>query len=269
MPTSYWIIISIFWSSCLLAQSHDFKRIYRLERTAEQIQVDKMKQLYLLENAYSLSKYSPTGDFLYRYNENNLGEISFVDVSNPLRVMVYYDDYTTLVLLDRTLSEVQRHDLSELDLAQVQALGLASDNNIWLFDNNTYTLKKIDAQNQVLAESVDLSLLLTENITPTLLLEKAARVYLNAPDAGILVFDIFGNYIKTIEITGLDAFQVYDEQLFYVQDQELYSYHLKTFFTQKIELPILEKNLKQVYVNQNIIYLHYKNYVDIIGLKKK
>ena len=146
------------------------------------MEVDKMQQLYLLIGDNDLQKYDVNGTLLCRFNENNLGPISYVDVSNPFRILVYYDDYTTVIFLDRTLSEIQRNDLSDLDLPQVEALGTASDNNLWLFDNNTYTLKKLDQSNEVLVESLDLNLLLTEPLYPVRLLEANNRVYLNSPN---------------------------------------------------------------------------------------
>ena len=95
------------------------------------------------------------------------------------------------------------------------------------------------------------------------------RVYLNAPDIGILVFDIFGNYIKAIDILGLDYFQLYENQLFYVEDETLQSYHLLSFFKQKIELPILKPHLQQLFISQELLYLNYQLNTEIYQLKKK
>ncbi|BDS14065.1 hypothetical protein [Aureispira anguillae] len=251
------------------AQDYTFKPLKTISKTTRWMEVDKMKHLYLIEDDHTLSKYSPDGLLLYQFNENSLGQISYVDISNPLRVLVYYDDYATVLFLDRTLSEIQRHDLSILDISQVQALGTASDNTIWIFDNNSYTLKKIDSQNNVLAESTDLNLLLSEEIIPNRLTEVNSRVYLNSPNLGILVFDIFGNYIKTIEIPQLDYFQLYEGQLFYVEKKIFQAYHLLSFQTKKIELPFVKDNLEQISIAQERIYIKYPNKINIIDLKQK
>ena len=266
---AFLFVLLLSCSTIGYAQEYTFKALKSIPKTSRWIEVDKMKQLYLIEDAHTLLKYSSDGDLLSQFNENSLGEISYVDVSNPFRILVYYNDYATVLFLDRTLSEIQRHDLSDLDIPEVRALGTASDNNTWLFDNNTYTLKKINSQNEVVAESSDLSLLLTDALDPNRLIETNARVYLNSPNLGILVFDVFGNYIKTIEILNLDYFQVYEGQIFYVEDKKFKTYHLLSFLTKEIKMPIIEEKLEQLCIAQERLYIKYANEIDIITLKKK
>lgn len=266
---AFLFVLLLSCSTIGYAQEYTFKALKSIPKTSRWIEVDKMKQLYLIEDAHTLLKYSSGGDLLYQFNENSLGEISYVDASNPFRVLVYYNDYATVLFLDRTLSEIQRHDLSNLDIPEVRALGTASDNNTWLFDNNTYTLKKINSQNEVVAESSDLSLLLTDVLDPNRLIETDARVYLNSPNLGILVFDVFGNYIKTIEILNLDYFQVYEGQIFYVEDKKFKTYHLLSFLTKEIKMPIIEEKLEQLCIAQERLYIKYDNEINIFTLKRK
>ncbi len=248
---------------------YNYQLIASIAQKARWMEVDKMQQLYLLVGDHNLQKYDVQGELLYRFNENSLGPITYIDVSNPFRILVYYDDYTTVIFLDRTLSEIQRHDLSALDLPQVEALGTASDNNLWLFDNNSYTLKKLDQKNEVLVESLDLNLLLSEPLNPVRLLESNNRVYLNSPNLGLLVFDLFGNYIKTIPLLGLDYFQCYEGQIFYTQDKKLQAYHLLSFQYKNIDLPVLEGNLEQLCLAQDRLYAKYPTKIEIIRVQKK
>lgn len=269
MMVSFFFSIFLSFSSIAYAQDYTFKPLKTISKRTRWMEVDKMKHLYLIENDHTVLKYSPDGELLYQFNENGLGQISYIDISNPFRILLYFDDYATVIFLDRTLSEIQRHDLSELDIPQVQALGTASDNNIWVFDNNSYTLKKVDSQNQVVVESTDLSLLLSEALDPNRLLEVETRVYLNSPNLGILVFDVFGNYIKTINIPKLDYFQLYEGQIFYVEDKKFKTYHLLSFQTKEIKLPVIEDNLEQLCIAQEHLYIKYPNKIDVIRLKKK
>ncbi len=269
MSRIYFFLLILVICNSSTAQNYTFKPLKTVAKTVRWMEVDKMRHLYLIEDDHSLLKYSPEGELLYQFNENALGEISYLDVSNPFRILVYYDEYATIIFLDRTLSETRRHDLSDLDIPQVQAIGTASDNNIWLFDNNTYTLKKVDSQNEVVAESSDLNLMLSEDLNPSSLVEFDVRVYLNSPNIGVLVFDVFGNYIKTIDIPELDYFQLYEGQLFYVEDKTFKTYHLLSFQTEEIKLPIIEAGLQQLCIAQERLYLRYSNKIDIVALQKK
>lgn len=266
---SLFFLLSFLGASCYSQDNYSFQSIAKVEQEARWMEVDKMQQLYLLVGNNNLQKYDVKGTLLYSFNENNLGPISYIDVSNPFRILVYYDSYTTVVFLDRTLSEIQRHDLSTLDLHQVDVLGTASDNNLWLFDNNTYTLKKLDQKNEILVESMDLNLLFTEALTPVRILETNNRVYLNSPNLGLLVFDLFGNYIKTIPLLNLNYFQWYEDQIFYTQERKLQAYHLLSFQYKNIDLPILEEDLEQLSIAQDVIYIKNPNNIKIIRVKKK
>ncbi|MDC0230576.1 hypothetical protein OAK19_01285 [Aureispira] len=262
-------ILFLFSAYCSSCQDYNFSPIQTINKKVRWMEVDKMKQLYLIKDDHSLLKYDSDGKFICQFNENTLGEISFIDISNPFRILVYYNDYATVVFLDRTLSEIQRHDFSDLDIPQIQAICTASDNNIWLFDNNSYTLKKVNNQNDILLESADLNLLISEGLIPNRMIEFETKVYLNSPNIGILVFDVFGNYIKTLDIKELDFFQLYEGQIFYVKNKSFKTYHLLSFLTEEIKLPIIEEGLKQLCIAQERLYLRYSNDIKIVALEKK
>lgn len=262
-------IISLMTSDSLLAQKYTIAPLDTIHKETRWIEVDKMQHLYLIEEEHGLSKYSSSGELLYQFNENNLGEISALDVQNPFYILVYYNDYATLVLLDRTLSEIRRQDLTDLGIDQIKAIAMASDNNIWLFDNTTYTVKKINAQNQVLLESIDLSLEINETINPTRLVEYNNKIYLNSPEIGIFVFDSYANYFKTIYIKELDYFQLYENQLFFIKDNKFQTYNLLSFQTEIVDLNIMKPFVNQASVAQERLYLNFENRVEIIKLKVK
>jgi hypothetical protein len=250
------------------AQKQELVIVDTIPVAARWIVTDKMQHLFVVKNDHTLLKYDAKGELLYKYNENSLGEISSVDVQNPFFILVYYNDYTTVVILDRTLSEVRRQDLADLNIDQVQAIGIASDNNIWLFDNNTFTLKKIDAQNQILLESNDLSKLSDDLPTPTQLIEYQNQIYLNSPETGILVFDQYATYFKTISVQEVAQIQLYEQQIFFVKEHQIQAYELRSFLTQKISLPFKNKKTEQINIAQGRLYLRLSDYILVAQFKK-
>lgn len=249
---------------------YSFKSIATLSQNVDYIHVDRLQRLYLVQNDYELIQCDAKGTPLYAFNENTLGPITYVDVNNPFRLLVYYDDYATVVLLDRTLSELQRYDLSGLNLPQTQAIGMASDNHLWVFDLSTATLKKIDQSDQVLVESLELDLLLPEPLNPIRVMEHNNRVYLHDPKVGILVLDVFGTYVKTIPLPAtVSYFQWQDEKLLYTHQNILHAYEPATFLTQQIPLSIIQENAQQVCITQELLYVRYPDRVAIFRLRKK
>ena len=73
---------------------------------------------------------------IYSYSNKNLGKISQVDVSNPLRPLLLYRDMGVICVLDNTLSQQEKNiDLNSLSLYQTNCIANSNfDNGIWLFD---------------------------------------------------------------------------------------------------------------------------------------
>jgi hypothetical protein len=72
----------------------------------------------------------------FEYKNISLGKITHIDKQNPLKTVVYYEDFNTIVLLDNQLNELQKINLSENEIPILAtALGLASQNRLWIYNN--------------------------------------------------------------------------------------------------------------------------------------
>src|SRR5690606_16861793 len=119
-----------------------------------------------------------------RFNNNKLGNLQHIDATDPFNVLLYYPDYFTVLTLDRTMNITSEYDLTNLNLIEVEAIGMSNDNNVWLYDEVTFKLRKVDRNGQVLLESVELNLLLQYTPHPNFILERENKVYLNNPETG-------------------------------------------------------------------------------------
>ncbi len=69
------------------------------------------------------------------YKNVSLGKITRADIQNPLLIVLFYEQFNTIVLLDNQLNEIRRIDFGDHeDQLIVRAAGLASQNRLWLFD---------------------------------------------------------------------------------------------------------------------------------------
>lgn len=178
---------------------------------------DKLQQVYIVTPQNEVIKYDKRGKEVFRYNNNRLGHLAKVDVTNPFNILLYYPDYLKVITLDRTLSPVGEFNLIDLGVTNVKAIGLSNDNNIWLFDDLGFRLKKVDQFGKVLLESGDLSLLLNRGFVPNHIVERNNMVYVNVPDTGVFIFDNFGRYLSMIELKEVEEFQVIDDQLVFLR----------------------------------------------------
>src|SRR5262245_29181202 len=74
--------------------------------------VDNLDNIYILNSRNQVKKVSPAGDSVAVFNDiKRFGKASLLDVSNPLKVLLYYKDFATIVVLDRLLNAVNTIDL--------------------------------------------------------------------------------------------------------------------------------------------------------------
>jgi hypothetical protein len=247
--------------------------IKKLEIKTRFVEVDRLQQIYAVTDDHTLMKFSASGEIPKSFNENSLGAISSVDVSNPFQPMVFYNEYQTAVVLDRSLSELYRFRLSELNFTQIDALALSSDNMLWLYDPNNFKLIKFESNGTVNLESPDLSMILETSFFPKNLREAEFKVFASDPTNGMLIFDNFGNFIQRISILDINYFQVSGNFLIWMDaDYQLHRMHLKTFREQISPLRDLGINtdkLLQLCVMPEHYLLRYSDSIEIVKKFKR
>ncbi|PCH65611.1 MAG: hypothetical protein COC01_09510 [Bacteroidetes bacterium] len=222
---------------------------------------DYLGQFYIVDNN-QLSKFNQNGVLLHTYSEKILGDISFVDAANPLRLLLFYRDFVQIVILDKTLSAIGGNILLEnLGLEQTLLTCTSNDNGFWLYDPQDFQLIRLDQNLKTTHKSGPINQILGIELTPNFLIEYNNFVYLNDAERGILVFDIYGTYFKTIPLKGLASFQVIGDNLFYFSDSTLNSHHLTTLEAGMIDLP--DTGLKSIRIEKQKLFLLKENSLDL------
>ncbi|MCF8244911.1 MAG: hypothetical protein K9J37_09300 [Saprospiraceae bacterium] len=216
---------------------------------------DNLGNIYTLTVDNQVVKYSPDGVEQFRYPNRTLGEASLLDATNPFHLLLFFPDYQTVLTLDRTLSVTGQFNLFQLGFQGARAVGTSSDGLLWVYDETSFFLKKITADGTVIAQSGDLSLATGQPLHPVFLVEREQTVFMTDPDVGVLVFDIFGRYRKTIPLPGLREFQVMDDQLVYFREGQLWSFHLTALLERPFTLPFELEQVAKVQVANGILYV--------------
>ena len=258
------IAFCLFCYTFLAAQTDSvFTLLKEIPVKATLLSTDKVQQCYVRTTDNDIVKYNTEGKEIFRFNNNNLGPLGMIDATNPFNILLYYPEYLTIVTLDRTLNQTSEFNLYNLDIVEVTAIGMSNDNNIWLYDDLSFKVKKINRRGVVLEEGDNLSLELGISIQPNFMLEKDNRLYINDPAIGILVFDIYGNYIKTIDLKELTDFQVLNGQLVYVKAGLVHTFHLSSLFSSTLPLPADVAKEDKIHIQQNRLYILKKECIQI------
>jgi hypothetical protein len=225
------------------------------------ILTDNIGNIYAIAE-YEIKKYNSKGDLEFTFSDKSRGEIAFVDVSNPLNILVFYRDFHQLIFLDNMLSPIgDSYNLIENNLDQVSLSCSSRDNGIWLFDQQKFQLMKMDKNFQIIQQSAYINQILSKDIHFNYMLEYNNQLYVNDPETGIMIFDIYGAYYKTIPIKQLKSFQLAGDKIYYLLDGSLRSYHTKTLEEQSMQLP--EPNASCLRIEGNTIVLLANGHLSI------
>ena len=173
------------------------------------VYADNLNNIYLITAANQVKKVSDSGDSLAVYNDvRRYGNLYSMDVSNPLKIIVYYKDFTTLAVLDRFLNLQQTIDLRKTGILQATAVAQSYDNNYWVFDEVDNKIKKIDDAGTVIFESADFRVVFPEAVRPGKLIDNNGLLYLYDEHKGWYLFDYYGAYKLHIPAAGWKDVQV-------------------------------------------------------------
>jgi hypothetical protein len=239
--------------------SQNYSLIKEIEIKGQYLKLDNFGNSYVLNEKNELQKFKSNGDKLQFYNEVRYGKIGFVDVSNPMKPLVYYPSYNTIRILDVTLSDKGKIALMNLGLDRVNAMCLSLDNNIWIYDEISFRLKKINDRLEVIQQSEDLTTLLQKPVRPNFILEKDNLLMVNDSSIGILVFDIYATYNKIIPIKGLKEFQKIKDVLYFFKEGTLQSFNTKTLQFSILPLPKTEDLVIDIKVDNGLLNILTEN----------
>lgn len=230
------VAVLFILSGAVVSAQATYTQIGSYPVKANAVSVDNFGNFYAIGDN-QIIKFDRMGNKFQIYQEVKYGKIGAVDISNPMKIVVYYPDFMQAVLLDRFLAYFTTYNFFDLGYQNVTAVGMSSDGFLWFYDNLNFTLKKVDQTGKVQLQSQPVNQLIHTVITPNFIMEKSGQVYVNDPTVGVLVFDNFGAYYKTIPIKGLQRFQIFQEQIVYFEEGKLKSYNPVTFDARQISLP--------------------------------
>jgi hypothetical protein len=229
--------------------------------------VDAIGNIYLIMPTDQLKKIKPDGALIAVYNDvKRYGKISTIDVRNPLKVLVYYKNYSAIVVLDKLLTFRNQIELKPLQFFEVNAIANTYDNNIWIYDEQNFRIKKIDDKGVLLFDYPDLR---NEfNIAPSAekLIDEDNQLYLIDKEQGVFIFDYYGAYNRNISLKDLSHVVVEKNCLIGFTDTTMVVIQLKNLTTKKYALPILKEKIKSLKFINNKLYVLTQTSLNIYRL---
>lgn len=210
------------------------------------IGVDSYNNKYFIKTNV-LHKQGSEGSFVF--NDYQLGRISSVDIINPLKIVLFYEDVNTVVFVDNKLTEIERINFNNLpDFVNISTATNAGNNKLWIFNVDTNQLELYDYRSQ-------------------------RRTTVSQPFAGKLVsqasnfnycfvlterklrtFNVYGSLLAEVDAMGFEKIVQQNENVIALKANELFYFSENSF--KPIKIPISENTPKDLQLTQDLLYIY-------------
>ncbi len=215
------------------------------------IGVDDFENTYFIKNN---TLYKKTTSQIYTYTNTQLGRISSVDITNPLKILLFYSDFNTVLFLDNKLNELTTsiNFTSESFSQQITFVNISSNNNLWLYslDDNVLQLwnhqtKKIQFTSQPLS-------FYNNNFKAVQQLSSYKSCWLIGQHQ-ILKFNEFGTFLEATVIDNYTNLKPFQNDYTYLKDHKLYYLNTRIDLLQtQVKGEVFVKSYS---INTNHIYI--------------
>lgn len=208
--------------------------------------IDNLQALYTLNNN-TLEKY--TNQNTYTYSNLQLGNVSKIDIFNPLKIPVFYKDFNTVVILDNRLSEVSIIDFNTIDFYRnVSQVSIGNDTAFWIFNQDTNELELFDYVDKTTRAK---TLPITDSIID---ITSDYNYVWVLTDKHIYQYNYFGSLIHTTTNDNYSKAEQFNENLIAKSEDKLIIIDKKTQTKQVID--VNNFSIKRFFVVGDFLYIY-------------
>lgn len=265
-------IIILLLCSCFtvvsFAQSDSsFSFLKTIKGNFSYFNVDNLDNIYLLNNN-QLRKITAAGDSVAVFNDvKKYGNPDYIDVTNPLKSLLYYKNYATIITLDRLLTVRNNINLRKSNIFYVNNIALSYDNNIWIFDEEDFKLKKINEEGKIIFSSIDWRMLFDTVPAPVKIIDRNNLVYLYDPGKGFYIFDYYGTLMNRLAFLNWTNVEVTGNTMYGFSQDNLFSYELRSLQLKEYKLPAFFGKFTSIKAMNGKVYLLNEKGIDIYQIK--
>ena len=247
-------LLLLFLLLCQLGIAQSLAPVSKAPLVADRfIGLDNYKNSYFIKDRV-INKQGADGNFLF--NDLQLGRITSVDIINPLKVVVFFQDTNTVVLLDNKLSEIQRISFNNLpEFLNVSTASNAGNNSLWLFNVDTQQIELYNYGNK-------LQTVVSQPFSGKLLSQASNFNYCFAlTEKKLRAFNIYGSILNEVPSEGYEKIIQQNENLIALKEDSLY--YIPDFAKRNdaishetVKLAFPEIKIKDLQLTDDFLYIY-------------
>ena len=224
----------------------NFKLERNLEAKTSNFRIDPLGYLIFFEKD-AVYKMDTSKNLLFQQSLKSYGEITDMDVINPMKYLVFFREQQAIGFFDNTFTPYQTGTrLSDLQVSYATLVCYSMQfDRFWVFDqdNSKLILFNTDGKRSLETENLNGLIGLQD---PIQMLERNGHLYIVDKDKGVFIFDMFGSLINFIPVKGIQWIQVDTDNFYYVLDKNLGVHNFRTKSSFKIPLILNFQSLFQI-----------------------
>ena len=218
--------------------SSSYKLIQTITGDIEDFTTDNLGNIFLVGERQQIKKLNDHFDSVGLFNDvRRYGKLYSIDASNPLKILLFYKEFATIVVLDRFLNLRNTIDLRLSNIFQCRAISQSYDNNIWAFDDLDFKIKKIDEAGKQLLETPDFRVLFDAPPRPDKIEDFNKYLFAYDSTKGLSIFDYFGTLKNQVAFKNLYDVQGFNKGIIARDSTGLVYYEPSTIETTHQVLP--------------------------------
>jgi len=247
MKTLFFFLAFQLLVNSVFAQTSSLKVIDRQPMEADRFWgVDSYDQFYFSKNNVF---YKTEDGKRFQFQDLQLGVLESVDLLNPLKLLLFYKEANTVVLLDNRLNEIDRVNFNFIsEVKTVDFAGISKDNLLWIFNAD---LQQLELFNYQLLRTNASSL--PFNRTVTALKSNYNYAWLKHQE-GFLKYNINGSLMTKFSFKDVLSFSIYKDQLMVQTVDDLGLFQQET--EQLIRFKKPEISFDEFYFNGENLYIY-------------
>lgn len=257
----YIFIYSIF----LLLPVNNIVIEKRIKIISDFFTVDKIGNIYSIKNN-QLTKISETGKIIKIFSGNLHEKITYIDVSDPFKIMLFYKDFNKIIFTDNNLTQIGKEiNPDNFGIYEISALCKSGSGGFWIIDAEEKTLCKfnylfkLEFKKQLFDIEQDII-----NIQ-----EFDNKLYIYGKQNLIYIFDMYGTKIIEFSLKVDNNFRIANNKIIFFDKSKsvLNQFDILNFTEEKINIPD-SLQCKDAIISRKKLFLMTENEIIIAKYNK-
>jgi len=214
------------------------------------IGVDDFENYYYLKNN---TLYKKTSQKTYSYTNTQFGKITSVDITNPLKILLFYRDFNTFLFVDNQLNELTSafNFTTTAFSKNITFVSVSSNNNLWLYSQDDTVLQLWNHQTKKIQFTSQPLSFYVHDFKAVEQLSSYKECWLIDKN-NLLKFNEYGTFLEAVKIDGYTQLKPFENKYTYIKNKKL--------FYQDTVIPLLtidktKVTVKNYSIQTNRIYI--------------